>query len=75
METLAQIAVWVLLIVGLIMIIVPIIFGLATKNLAFTVHSVEDGKLWFYRHGLGIIIGIIAISAAGFVMAVIKTLP
>lgn len=75
METLAQIAVWVLLIVGLIMIIVPIIFGLATKNLALTVHSVEDGKLWFYRHGLGIIIGIIAISAAGFVMAVIKILP
>ncbi len=75
MEVIAEIAVWVLFITGLMMIILPIIAGLATKNLAFTVHSVEDGKLWFYRHGLGIIIGIIAISAAGFVMAVIKILP
>ncbi len=69
MHTLAQIAVWVLFITGLIMIIVPIIAGLATRNLAFTVHSVEDGKLWFYRHGLGIILGIIAIAAAAYVMS------
>ncbi len=71
METIAQIAVWVLFIVGLMMIILPIIAGLATKNLAFTVHSVEDGKLWFYRHGLGIILGTIAIAAAGYVMSVL----
>ena len=69
MDTLAQIGVWVLFIIGLIMVIVPIIFGLATKNLALTVHSVEDGKLWFYRHGLGIIIGILAITAAAYVMS------
>ncbi len=69
MHTLAQIAVWVLFITGLIMILVPIIFGLATKNLALTVHSVEDGKLWFYRHGLGIIMGIMAITAAAYVMS------
>ncbi len=69
MDTLAQIAVWVLLIVGLIMVIAPIIAGLATKNLALTVHSVEDGKLWFYRHGLGIIIGILAITAGAYVMS------
>ncbi len=69
MEVLAQIAVWVLLIVGLIMIIASIISGLATKDLALRVRSVEDGKLWFYRHGLGIIIGIIAIAAAAYVMS------
>ena len=69
MDTLAEIAVWVLLIVGLIMIVAPIIAGLVTRNLAFTVNSVEDGKLWFYRHGLGIITGILAISAAGYVMS------
>ncbi len=69
MHTIAQIAVWVLFITGLIMIIVPIIVGLATKNLAFTVHTVEDGKLWFYRHGLGIIMGITAIAAAAYVMS------
>ena len=68
MNTLAQIAVWVLFIIGLIMIIASIISGLVTKNLALTVHSVEDGKLWFYRHGLGIIMGIIAIAAAAYVM-------
>ena len=71
METLAQIAVWVLLIVGLAMIILPIIAGLVTKNLAFTVNGVEDGKLWFYRHGLGIIIGILAITSAAYVMSIL----
>ncbi len=69
MHTIAEVAVWVLFITGLMMVILPIIFGLATKNLAFTVHSVEDGKLWFYRHGLGIILGTIAIAAAGYVMS------
>ncbi len=69
MGIVAQIAVWVLLIVGLLMIIVPIIAGLVTKNLAFTVNSVEDGKLWFYRHGLGIIVGILAITSAAYVMS------
>ncbi len=69
MDTVAEIAVWVLLIVGLIMIVVPIIAGLVKRDLAFTVNSVEDGKLWFFRHGLGIIVGILAISAAGYVMS------
>ncbi len=69
MHTIAEVAVWVLFITGLMMVILPIIAGLATKNLAFTVHSVEDGKLWFYRHGLGIILGTIAIAAAGYVMS------
>ncbi len=69
MVSLTQIAVWVLLIVGLAMIILPIIAGLVTKNLAFKVNSVEDGKLWFYRHGLGIIIGVIASAAAAYVMS------
>ncbi len=71
MEVLAQIAVWVLLIVGLAMIILPIIAGIVTKNLAFTVKSVEDGKLWFYRHGLGIIIGILAITSAAYVISIL----
>ncbi len=71
MYIVAQIAVWVLFIVGLVMIIVPTVFGLLTKNLAFTVHSVEDGKLWFYRHGLGIIMGIMAITAAAYVRSVL----
>ena len=69
MHTLAEIAVWVLFITGLIMVIAPILAGVATKNLALTVHSVEDGKLWFYRHGLGIIIGTIVIAAAAYVMS------
>ena len=67
MHILAQISVWVLSITGLMMIIAPITVGLATKNLAMTVHSVEDGKLWFYRHGLGIILGITALVAAAYV--------
>ncbi len=31
----------------------------------------KDGKLWFYRHGLGFIIGAIAIIAAAYVMSVL----
>jgi hypothetical protein len=71
MEVLAQIAVWVLLISGILSIIGPIIMGLATRNLVGTIHSVEDGKLWFYRHGLGFLIGIFAIIAAAYVMSVL----
>ncbi len=69
MDIVLQIGVWVLLITGIIMIVLPIIFGIATKNLALTVHSVEDGKLWFYRHGLGIIMGILALTAAAYIMS------
>ena len=68
MHTLAQISVWVLFISGLFMILGPLIMGLATKNLAGTIHSVEDGKLWFYRHGLGFLIGAIFIVSAAYVM-------
>lgn len=71
MEIVAQIAVWVLLIFGLLMLILPTIMGLATKNLAGTVHSVEDGKIWFYRHGLAYLIGTFAIIAAAYVMSVL----
>lgn len=71
MHTLAQIAVWVLFISGLIMIIGPLIMGLVTRNLAGTINSVEDGKLWFYRHGLGFIIGAILIVSAAYAMTTI----
>ena len=57
MQTLAQIAVWVLFISGLLLIIGPTIMGLTKKALVGAINSVEDGKLWFYRYGLGFIIG------------------
>ncbi len=71
MQTLAQIAIWALFISGLIMVIGPIIIGLIKKALVGTVDSVEDGKLWFYRHGLGSILGTIQIAAAAYVMSVL----
>jgi hypothetical protein len=68
-ETLTKIAVWVLFINGVINILGPAIMGLATKNLAGTIHSVEDGKIWFYRHGLGFLIGILSLVAAVYAMS------
>lgn len=61
--TLADIALWVLFILGVVSILAPVIIGLATKNLAGTIQSVEDGKVWFYRHGLGFLIGAAAFVA------------
>ncbi len=70
-ETLATITVWVLFISGILMIAGPIIMGLLTKQLAGTIQSVEDGKIWFYRHGLGILMGILSLVAAVYAMSVI----
>jgi hypothetical protein len=59
--TLADIALWILFILGVVNILGPAIMGIATRNLAGTVNSVEDGKVWYYRHGLGFLIGIAAL--------------
>ena len=61
--TLADISLWVHFILGVVNVLGPAIMGIITRNLAGTVHSVEDGKVWFYRHGLGFLIGIAALAA------------
>jgi hypothetical protein len=45
--------------------------GIVTKALIGTVNSVEDGKLWFYRHGLGFIIGAIFLAIAAYAASVL----
>ena len=53
------------------MIIGPLIMGFLTKALVGTVNSVEDGKLWFYRHVLGFLIGAFFIIAAAYVKSIL----
>jgi hypothetical protein len=61
--TLRDISLWILFILGVVSILGPVIIGLATRNLAGTINSVEDGVVWFYRHGLGFLLGIAALVA------------
>jgi len=61
--TLADIALWLLFILGVVSIVGPVIIGIVTRNLVGTINSVDDGKVWFYRHGLGFLIGAAALVA------------
>lgn len=70
-EVLAQIAVWVLFISGLIMILGPTLMGIATKALVGTVNSVDDGKILFYKHGIGYLIGAVFLAVAAYTLSVI----
>jgi hypothetical protein len=71
LEILITISVWVLFISGVFMILGPLVMGIVTKALIGTVNSVEDGKLWFYRHGLGFIIGAIFLAIAAYAASVL----
>lgn len=64
--TLVDISLWILFILGILLIIVPVLIGLATRSLGGSIQSIEDGKLWFYRNGLTLLIGIAALFAFFF---------
>ena len=61
--TLTDFALWPLFLLGIVNIVAPTIMGIVTQSLAGSIHSVEDGKLWFYRHGLAYLIGAAALVA------------
>ena len=67
-KTLTAITAWICFIFGVISVIVPVVIGASTGTLAGTITDVEAGKLWFYRHGLSFLIGIVFF--AGFLFAV-----
>jgi hypothetical protein len=71
MNVLVSLIAWVPLVNGLIMVLGPIVFGIATKALIGTINSVEAGKLWFYWHGLGLLIGIASLAVAAYAASIL----
>ena len=58
-KTLTAITAWICFISGVLFVILPIVLGLASNGLAGTINDVEAGQLWFYRHGLSFLLGVV----------------
>jgi len=56
------------------MVPAPTVMGIATGGLAGTVNTVEAGQLWFYRHGLGWLLGMAFFAMYLFAVRVRKSL-
>ena len=73
-RTLAAISVWVLFFTFILSILLPVIVGLVTGALIGGINSVEDGELWFHRHGLSFLIGIAAFFGYYYATKLLKEL-
>jgi len=56
------------------LVIAPTVIGIATGGLAGTINHVEAGQLWFYRHGLGWLLGMAFFATHLFTVKVRKSL-
>jgi hypothetical protein len=65
---------WTCFIFGMLMVLTPTVIGIATGGLAGTVNPVEAGQLWFYRHGLGWLLGMAFFAMYLFTVRVRKSL-
>ena len=70
---LTSITAWVLFISGLLFFLIPIILG-AIGGLVGSINIVEDGILWFWRHGFSFLLGVIFLTASVFVIKSRKAL-
>ena len=73
-KTLTAIVIWLCFIFGAISLVAPLIIGIATGGLAGTINDIEAGKLWFYRHGLSWLIGVVFFLTYLFAVKVSKDL-
>lgn len=73
-KTLTSIVAWTCFISGLILVIVPVVIGIATGGLMGTIITVEAGKLWFYQHGLSWLLGMAFFATYLFAVKVRKSL-
>ena len=73
-KALTSIIAWVLFVSGLIFLLIPIIVGLATGALVGKINSVDDGVVWFLRHGVSFLLSVIFLTASVYVMKSRKAL-
>ncbi|MCL4527917.1 MAG: hypothetical protein M1282_00700 [Chloroflexi bacterium] len=73
-KTLTSIVAWICFLMGLISVIAPTVMGIATGAMSGTVNSVADGQIWFYRHGLGWLLGMAFFATYFFAVKVRKSL-
>ncbi len=73
-KTLTSIVAWVCFIFGLMSVIAPTVIGIVTGGLAGTINSVDTGKIWFYQHGLGWLLGMAFFATYFFAVKVRKSL-
>ena len=73
-KNLTSIVAWLCFIMGLMAVIAPTALGIAGGVLGGTVNSVETGQIWFYRHGLGWLLGMAFFATYLFTVKVRKSL-
>ncbi len=73
-KTLTSIVAWVCFLFGLMSVIAPTVIGFATGGMAGTINTVEAGQLWFYRHGLGWLLGMAFFATYFFAVKLRKSL-
>jgi hypothetical protein len=73
-KNLTSIIAWVCFLMGLISVVAPTVIGIISGGLAGTINTVEDGQVWFFRHGLGWLLGMAFFAAYLFTVKVRKSL-
>lgn len=69
-----SIVAWTCFIFGMLSIVAPTVLGIAGGVLGGTINSVETGQIWFYRHGLGWLLGMAFFATYLFAVRVRKSL-
>jgi hypothetical protein len=72
-KTVTSIVAWLCFIFGLLSIVAPTVIGITSGGLAGTINTVEDGQVWFFRHGLGWLLGIAFFATYLFTVKVRKS--
>ena len=73
-KTLTSIVAWTCFTFGLVAVIAPTVIGITTGGLSGTINTVDAGQLWFYRHGLGWLLGMAFFATYLFTVKVRKSL-
>ena len=73
-KSLTAITAWICFISGVVSVIAPIVVGILTGALVGTINDVAAGQLWFYRHGLSFLIGVVFFACFLFSVKVRQTL-
>ena len=73
-KTLTAIVAWTCLVFGLISVIGPTVVGIVTGQLVGTINDLDSGLLWFYRHGVSWIIGVVLFAVFLYAVKVRQSL-
>ena len=73
-KTLTAIVAWTCFVFGLISVIGPTLVGIVTGQLVGSINDLDSGLLWFYRHGVSYLIGVVLFAVFLYAVKVRKAL-